>query len=170
MSYFVWDIRKSQKYKVELGNHSIFLKLCTFRPNTTTRNYKNCIQNAFSFPSLNNQLSPSIIKYDWQVTAIARCHEFSRCLDTPLLSSWWTVTSTWSKATFVTQIRVPPSQIGMLSILKVQLPNNIWLQLRLPSSATMVRTWLDLEHWFIMVQFSSNHPGISRSLRRAPWT
>ena len=90
------------------------------------------IQNALRFPSSNNPLS--ITNYNWQVV-LTRCHELSGwlVLGTPLLSSWWTATSIWSKATFVTWIGVPPSQIGMLSMsnLKVQLPNNRCRPLRL---------------------------------------
>ena len=97
---------------------------------------------------------------------LARCHELSVCLvlGTPLLSSWWTATSIWSKGTFVTWIGVPPSQIGMLSISKVQLPNNRCRPLRL--ALTKVRSLLGLEasrilmyngyiqrqtHWYLQI-------------------
>ena len=130
------------------------------------------IQIAFKFPSSNNPLS-IITNYNWQVAALTRCHE-PPCylvLATPLLSSWWIATSLWSKETFVTSMGVPTSQIGMLSTLKVPSPNHNRLQLRLSSSAMTVRSflrsWKHLEHWFIMIWFSVDHPGISRSFSRA---
>ena len=75
---------------------------------------------------------------------LQRCHELvSGCLvlvGTPL-SSWWTATSIWSKATFDTSIRVPPSQIGMLwiSILRVQWLNNRCRPLPLPVRSLLGR-------------------------------
>ena len=110
--------------------------------------YKNYIQNAVRFISSNNPPSlATIAYYNWQVAALTRCHKLSGCLvlDIPPLSSWWTATSVSSKAVFVTQIGAPPSQIGMLSILKIQLPNSNCLPLRLSSSVTTVRSLLGLE-------------------------
>ena len=86
-----------------------------------------------SFPQItHSHLSPISTGRLQQLT---RCHELFGCLvlGVPLLSSWWTATLIWSKATFVTWIGVPPSQVGMLSVsnLKVQLPDNRCRPLRL---------------------------------------
>ena len=99
------------------------------------------------FLLLNNSFS-IINNYNWQVAPLTRCHETSGCLvlGIPLLSSWWTATSIWSTATFVTWIGVPPSQIGMLSILKVQLQTNRACRpLHLSPSVVKVRSLLGLE-------------------------
>ena len=134
---------------------------------------ENC-PNEVNTKFLNNLLANEIItNYNWKVAPLALCHELSGCLrlGTPLLSSWWTVISIWSKATFVTWIAVPPSQIGMLSISKVRLQNNSCLQLPLSSSVTTVRSFSGLEAStaLILVTFSPNPHDISRSLRRASW-
>ena len=79
--------------------------------------------------------------------ALTRCHE-PPCylvLGTPLLSPWWIAISHWSKATFVTSMGVPTSQIGMPSTLKISLPNHNRLPLCLSSPATTVRLFIALE-------------------------
>ena len=103
--------------------------------------------------NLNNPLS-IIINYNWQVAPLTWCHELSGCLafGKPLLSSWWTATSIWSTATFVTWIGVPPSQIEMLSILKVQLLNNSACRpLHLSPSVVKVRSLLGLEAYSALI-------------------
>ena len=109
-------------------------------------------QNVFRFPSSNNPL-PNITNPNWQVASLTGCHELSGCLvsGTPLLSSSWTATSIWSKATFVTWIEAPPSQIEMLSILKVQSTNNSYRSPRLSLSVTTVRSFCGLEAYRALI-------------------
>ena len=62
-------------------------------------------------------------------TQATSCHQLT-VFGAPRLSSWWMATSTWSEAIFVTWIEVPPSQILILSMLKVQFLNNRCCRLR----------------------------------------